>query len=107
MPFLPGVFTPSEALRALDMGYRHLKLFPAKQAGGLGMLKAMAGPIPEASFCPTGGIGPQDYRDFLALDNVACVGGSWVCPADAVQQQDWKRITRLAQDVTDASNRQD
>lgn len=104
MPFLPGVFTPSEVLRALDMGYNNLKLFPAKQAGGLGMLKAMAGPIAEASFCPTGGIGPQDYRDFLALDNVACVGGSWVCPADAVQQHDWERITQLAQDVTDAAS---
>lgn len=102
MPFLPGVFTPGEVLNALDMGYNRLKLFPAKQAGGMGMLKAMAGPIPEARFCPTGGVGPRDYLEYLALENVACVGGSWVCPADAIQKQDWKRITRLARDVTDS-----
>jgi 2-dehydro-3-deoxyphosphogluconate aldolase/(4S)-4-hydroxy-2-oxoglutarate aldolase len=105
MPFLPGVFTPGEVLHALEMGFSRLKLFPAKQAGGLGMLKAMSGPIPEAIFCPTGGVGSVDYLDYLALANVACVGGSWVCPNDAIQQKDWQRITRLAREVTDTIKR--
>ena len=96
MPFLPGVFTPGEALSARDEGFSFLKLFPAEQAGGIGMLKALSSPIPELKFCPTGGVSPSTFRDYLALPNVICVGGSWVAPTDAVAVGDWDRITELA-----------
>jgi 2-dehydro-3-deoxyphosphogluconate aldolase/(4S)-4-hydroxy-2-oxoglutarate aldolase len=99
LPFLPGVFTPTEVMRAQAQGLTRLKLFPASQAGGIGMLKALYGPLPDVSFCPTGGIGADNFGEFLRLPNVACVGGSWVCPADAVQQQDWDRIRNLAQEA--------
>ena len=102
LPFLPGVFTPSEVMSAHEQGFNALKLFPAQQAGGIGMLKAMHGPLPGVKFCPTGGIGADNFIDFLNLPNVACVGGSWVCPADAVQNQDWERISKLAADVRGA-----
>ena len=102
LPFLPGVFTPSEVMRAHEQGFNALKLFPAQQAGGIGMLKAMQGPLPGMKFCPTGGIGADNFIDFLQLSNVACVGGSWVCPADAVLNQDWNRISQLAADVCSA-----
>ena len=96
MPFLPGVFTPGEALSARDEGFSFLKLFPAEQAGGIGMLKALSSPIPELKFCPTGGVSPGTFRDYLALPNVNCVGGSWVAPTDAVVAGDWDRIRELA-----------
>lgn len=96
LPFLPGVFTPGEAMQARDSGFTHLKLFPAKQAGGLGMLKAMGSPFPDLVFCPTGGIGADSFRDYLALPNVACVGGSWVAPGALVAAGDWAAITELA-----------
>ncbi len=102
LPFLPGVFTPSEALTARDEGFDRLKLFPAQQAGGIGMLKAFLSPIPELKFCPTGGVSPENFRDFLALPNVICVGGSWVAPADAVKAKDWARITSLATEAAAA-----
>ena len=102
LPFLPGVFTPSEVMRAHEQGFNALKLFPAQQAGGIGMLKAMQGPLPGMKFCPTGGIGADNFIDFLQLSNVACVGGSWVCPADAVLNQDWNQISQLAADVCSA-----
>lgn len=101
MPFLPGAFTPSDVMRARELGFRTLKLFPAQQAGGIAMLKALQGPLPDVRFCPTGGIGAEDFVDFVALSNVACVGGSWVCPKDAVEQKDWRRITQLASDALD------
>ena len=99
IPFLPGVFTPGEAMHAHEQGFSALKLFPAKQAGGIGMLKAMSGPLPDLCFCPTGGIDVQNFIDFLSLPNVICAGGSWVSPASAVQNHDWDRIRQLAQDV--------
>lgn len=102
LPFLPGVFTPSEVMRAHEQGFTALKLFPAQQAGGIGMLKAMHGPLPGMKFCPTGGINADNFIDFLELPNVACVGGSWVCPADAVQNRDWAQISQLAADVRSA-----
>ena len=102
LPFLPGVFSPSEVMRAHEHGFKALKLFPAQQAGGIGMLKAMHGPLPEMKFCPTGGIGAENFIDFLKLPNVACVGGSWVCPSSAVQGQDWDQISQLASDVRSA-----
>lgn len=96
MPLLPGVFTPSEAMQAYDDGFRYLKLFPAKQAGGLGMLKALGGPLPELQFCPTGGISSTDFREYLALPNVICVGGSWVVPLELMRTGNWQAITQLA-----------
>lgn len=102
LPYLPGVFTPSEVMHAHEQGFKSLKLYPAQQAGGIGMLKALHGPLSGVKFCPTGGIGADNFVDFLKLPNVACVGGSWVCPTDAVQNQDWVRITQLAADVRNA-----
>ncbi len=93
---IPGVMTPSEAMAARDAGFEILKLFPAEPAGGRALLKAIGGPLPELSFCPTGGVGPETFRDYLALKNVICVGGSWVAPKDAIADGDWKRITALA-----------
>ena len=102
LPFMPGVMTPSEVMRAREMGFSLVKLFPAAQAGGLAMLKAMAGPLPDMKFCPTGGVSVDNMQDFLSLSNVAMVGGSWLTPLDAVQAGDWKRITQLARAATDA-----
>lgn len=96
-PLLPGVMTPSDVIAAMNAGYTALKLFPAAQAGGIGMLKALNGPFPQIRFCPTGGISPQSAPDFLALPNVACVGGSWLTPPDLIEARDWDGITRLAQ----------
>ena len=96
LPLLPGVMTPSDVLAARSAGFSELKLFPAQQAGGIGMLKAMAGPFPDVTFCPTGGITAASAPDFLALPNVGCVGGSWLTPRDAVSAGDWSRITALA-----------
>jgi 2-dehydro-3-deoxyphosphogluconate aldolase/(4S)-4-hydroxy-2-oxoglutarate aldolase len=96
LPLLPGVATGSEILLAQEEGYAQLKFFPAQQAGGLGMLKAWQGPFADVRFCPTGGINAQNAPEFLALENVVCVGGSWLTPADAVAAGDWDRITRLA-----------
>ena len=96
LPLLPGVMTPSDVIAARATGYTELKLFPAQQAGGIGMLKALGGPFPDVRFCPTGGIGAATAPDFLALPNVVCVGGSWLTPADAVAAGDWARITELA-----------
>ncbi|MDM0084844.1 bifunctional 4-hydroxy-2-oxoglutarate aldolase/2-dehydro-3-deoxy-phosphogluconate aldolase [Variovorax sp. J31P179] len=99
LPLLPGVMTPSDVIAARAAGFTELKLFPAQQAGGVGMLKALGGPFPELSFCPTGGIGAATAPDFLALPNVVCVGGSWLTPGDAVAARDWGRITALARDA--------
>ena len=96
LPWLPGVMTPSDVLVARAAGLYQLKLFPAQQAGGLNMLKALYGPFPEVVFCPTGGITPGTAPDFLALPNVACVGGSWLTPKEALAAGDWNAITRLA-----------
>ena len=96
LPLLPGVMTPSEVLAAREAGFRELKLFPAVPAGGVGMLNAIAGPTPDVTFCPTGGISIDSAPQFLALKNVACVGGSWLTPRDALQAGDWARITVLA-----------
>jgi 2-dehydro-3-deoxyphosphogluconate aldolase/(4S)-4-hydroxy-2-oxoglutarate aldolase len=96
LPLLPGVMTPSEVIAARMAGFNQLKLFPAQQAGGIGMLKALGGPFPEVTFCPTGGVSPENAPDFLALPNVACVGGSWLVPKAAVNTGDWGKITALA-----------
>lgn len=96
LPLLPGVMTPSEVMRAREAGFRQLKLFPAVPAGGVGMLNAIAGPLPDVTFCPTGGISVATAPQFLACKNVACVGGSWLTPKDAMQAGDWNKITELA-----------
>jgi 2-dehydro-3-deoxyphosphogluconate aldolase/(4S)-4-hydroxy-2-oxoglutarate aldolase len=93
---LPGAATASEILRAIEYGFRYLKFFPAVPAGGVEALKAFAGPFPEITFCPTGGVGAANAPDFLALANVICVGGSWIAPAAAVRSGDWARIESLA-----------
>lgn len=97
LPLLPGVMTPSDVIAARAAGFTELKLFPAQQAGGIGMLKALGGPFPDVTFCPTGGISLATAPEFLALPNVACVGGSWLTPPDAVAAEDWARIRTLAQ----------
>jgi 2-dehydro-3-deoxyphosphogluconate aldolase/(4S)-4-hydroxy-2-oxoglutarate aldolase len=93
---IPGISTISELMTGLSRGYSHFKFFPAEASGGIKMLKSIAGPFPKVTFCPTGGISPDNYRDYLTLPNVACVGGSWIVPSDAVEQEDWERITALA-----------
>lgn len=95
-PALPGVATASEAMAAADAGFRSLKFFPAASAGGVDYLKALAGPLPDISFCPTGGIGPAQLRDYLDLPNVACVGGSWIATKEMIAQSDWDAIERNA-----------
>ncbi|MBK3627716.1 bifunctional 4-hydroxy-2-oxoglutarate aldolase/2-dehydro-3-deoxy-phosphogluconate aldolase [Streptomyces sp. MBT49] len=96
VPFLPGVSTTSEVVALLERGVREMKFFPAQAAGGTAYLRSLAGPLPQARFCPTGGIGPDNAPEYLALPNVGCVGGSWMVPADAVAARDWTRVERLA-----------
>jgi len=96
LPLLPGAATASEIMTLMETGYRTLKFFPAEAAGGVAMLQALRGPLPQASFCPTGGITPANAPDYLNLQNVACVGGSWVAPTGLVKAGDWDAITRLA-----------
>ncbi|MFF8190027.1 bifunctional 4-hydroxy-2-oxoglutarate aldolase/2-dehydro-3-deoxy-phosphogluconate aldolase [Streptomyces bobili] len=96
LPFLPGVSTTSEVVALLERGVREMKFFPAQAAGGTAYLRSLAGPLPQARFCPTGGIGPDNVPEYLALPNVGCVGGSWMVPADAVAARDWARVEELA-----------
>jgi 2-dehydro-3-deoxyphosphogluconate aldolase/(4S)-4-hydroxy-2-oxoglutarate aldolase len=100
LPLLPGVATASEVMAANEDGYNFLKFFPATAAGGIPMLKALAGPFPEIAFCPTGGITPQTAPQFLALPNVKVCGGSWLTPQELVDRKDWAGITRLAMEAT-------
>lgn len=96
LPFLPGTATVSEVLAALEAGCTELKFFPAEASGGAAYLKSLASPVPAARFCPTGGITLASAPSYLALDNVGCVGGSWITPPDALAAGDWDRVTRLA-----------
>lgn len=98
-PLLPGVMTPSELIAARAAGFTACKLFPAQQAGGIGMLKAMAGPFPDVVFCPTGGISRATAPDFLQLPNVACVGGSWIATTELMNAGKWSEIEALARDA--------
>ncbi len=98
-PLLPGTATASDVMRLLDHGFEFMKFFPAEPAGGRAYLKGLASPLPAASFCPTGGIGPGNASDYLALPNVVCVGGSWVAPKQAVAEGDWAAIEALARDA--------
>jgi 2-dehydro-3-deoxyphosphogluconate aldolase/(4S)-4-hydroxy-2-oxoglutarate aldolase len=96
MPYLPGVFTPSEALTAMHQGYDTLKLYPAREAGGIAMLSAQAGPLPQLMFCPSGGVSAASAADYLALDNVICVSGSWLTPKPLLDAMDWDGIRQRA-----------
>ena len=98
-PLLPGVMTPTELITARAAGFNVLKLFPAQQAGGLGMLQALGAPFPDVLFCPTGGITRATAAEYLALPNVACVGGSWVAPKSMLDSGDWAGIEALARDA--------
>ena len=99
VPFLPGVSTTSEVVALLERGVREMKFFPAQASGGTAYLKALAGPLPQARFCPTGGIGVDSAPEYLALPNVGCVGGSWMIPGDAVAARDWGRVEVLAREA--------
>jgi 2-dehydro-3-deoxyphosphogluconate aldolase/(4S)-4-hydroxy-2-oxoglutarate aldolase len=96
IPFIPGVTTSSEIMRGLDLGYTCFKFFPAEQMGGAATLKALHGPLPQARFCPTGSITPEKAPAYLALENVLCVGGSWVAPTDKIKAGDWDAIEKSA-----------
>ncbi|WP_199099396.1 bifunctional 4-hydroxy-2-oxoglutarate aldolase/2-dehydro-3-deoxy-phosphogluconate aldolase [Dyella sp. ASV21] len=99
LPLLPGVATAGEAMTLLERGYRHLKFFPAVPAGGHKLLGAWASPLPQITFCPTGGISLASAPEFLALPNVVCVGGSWLTPADKLHSGDWAGIESLAREA--------
>jgi 2-dehydro-3-deoxyphosphogluconate aldolase / (4S)-4-hydroxy-2-oxoglutarate aldolase len=105
LPFVPGVMTPGEVMRARDAGFELLKLFPAAQAGGVNMLKALSGPLGDMQFCPTGGVSLSNMGEFLQLANVAMVGGSWLTPLELLQAHRWKEITQLAREATDIANK--
>ena len=96
IPFIPGVATSSEVMRGMALGYRCFKFFPAEQLGGVAALKALGGPLAEARFCPTGGISAEKTPAYLALDNVVCVGGSWIAPAEKIRAGDWAAIEASA-----------
>lgn len=97
IPLLPGVTSPGEVMNLLDRGITEMKFFPAEAAGGIPMLKSIGGPLPQATFCPTGGVSPNNAAAYLALKNVACVGGSWMAPAGLVDQENWVEIKARAQ----------
>ncbi|MER6438453.1 bifunctional 4-hydroxy-2-oxoglutarate aldolase/2-dehydro-3-deoxy-phosphogluconate aldolase [Streptomyces sp. NPDC001185] len=99
VPFLPGVSTASEVVALLERGVREMKFFPAQAAGGTAYLRSLAGPLPQARFCPTGGITADSAGEYLALPNVGCVGGTWMVPGDAIAAKDWGRIESLAADA--------
>ena len=102
---IPGISSLSELMLGMEYGLDHFKFFPAENAGGIPMLKAIAGPIPQATFCPTGGISLKNYNEYLSLPNVACCGGSWLAPADVVKNKDWAKVTQLAQEAIAGVNR--
>ncbi len=93
---LPGVTSPSEVMLGMELGLSCFKLFPAVAVGGLPLLKSLNGPLPQASFCPTGGLTIDSFVEFLALPNVSCVGGTWLVPKDTVASKDWAAITKIA-----------
>jgi len=94
---IPGISSASELMFGIEYGLREFKFFPAEAAGGIRMIKSIGGPFPQATFCPTGGISPANYKEYLSLKNVACVGGSWLAPTAVLEQGDWQKITDLAQ----------
>lgn len=105
LPFLPGVATSSEIMAALETGLNCLKFFPAEAAGGIAMLKSFSGPFPGVQFCPTGGIREETLATYLALGNVAAVGGTWLAPADLLARKEWGKIQNLAERALEISRR--
>ncbi|PWC17209.1 bifunctional 4-hydroxy-2-oxoglutarate aldolase/2-dehydro-3-deoxy-phosphogluconate aldolase [Brenneria corticis] len=103
IPLIPGISTVSELMLGMDYGLREFKFFPAEANGGVKALQAIAGPFAQIRFCPTGGITPNNYRDYLALKSVLCVGGSWLVPNDALESGDYARITELARAAVDGA----
>ena len=99
VPLLPGVASPTEAMRLLVEGFTHQKFFPAEAAGGIPMLKSIGGPLPQITFCPTGGIDLAKAPTYLALPNVACVGGTWMAPKELMKAGRWDEIERLAREA--------
>ncbi len=104
IPFVPGVATASEVMAGLELGWQRFKFFPAEAAGGVATLKSWLGPLPDARFCPTGGISGHNATEYLRLDNVLTVGGSWMVPGDAIGARDWPRIAALARDCVNLLN---
>lgn len=100
---IPGVSTASEMMTGLEREYDHFKFFPAEASGGVKALTSIGGPFPQVTFCPTGGITPRTYTDYLKLENVACVGGSWITPAGALKDEDWQRIAGLASQAVEGA----
>lgn len=100
VPILPGVATPSEAMQLAEYGISHMKFFPAEAAGGIKMLQSIGSPLPHLKFCPTGGITAQNAQNYLALNNVLCVGGTWMMQKSQIQQKDWHGIELLARQAT-------
>jgi 2-dehydro-3-deoxyphosphogluconate aldolase/(4S)-4-hydroxy-2-oxoglutarate aldolase len=105
-PLIPGVATPTEIMSALELGYDHLKFFPAEANGGAKALKAISAPLPQARFCPTGGISAANLAEYQALSCVKTVGGTWMIPADAIANQEWSHITQLTRDAVAAASGQ-
>lgn len=103
MPFIPGIATASELMAALAHGFQTVKFFPAAASGGIPALKALAGPFPQARFCPTGGIDEKNVKDWLALPNVVAAGGSWICSTSDIRAQAWDQITAKAQQAVAAA----
>ena len=100
LPMLPGAATASEAMRLLERGYDMLKFFPAEASGGVDALKGIGAPLPQISFCPTGGVNPKNAASYLALSNVVCAGGSWVAPSDLINAGKWDEIEELARSAS-------
>jgi len=96
---LPGASTPSEAMSLLEAGFTHQKFFPAEASGGVNLLKSIAGPLPQITFCPTGGISMSNAKNYLKLSNVACVGGSWMLDKQLIKDKNWHQITLLCREI--------
>ena len=101
LPLLPGAATATEAMRLLEQGFVFQKFFPAEAAGGAPALGSMAGPLPQITFCPTGGVTPENAKNYLALPNTRCVGGSWIAPKALIDAGDWQQITQIARRAAD------
>ena len=104
IPLIPGVSTPSELMLALEFGFSNLKFFPAESSGGVAMLKSLAPVFSEVRFCPTGGISLNNIKSYLALENVLCVGGSWLTPKDILENKQWGEITKIAKESLEYIN---
>ncbi|MCZ4251897.1 bifunctional 4-hydroxy-2-oxoglutarate aldolase/2-dehydro-3-deoxy-phosphogluconate aldolase [Pseudoalteromonas shioyasakiensis] len=101
IPFLPGAATPSEVMKLASQGFKFLKFFPAEAAGGTAMLKSIGGPLPQVTFCPTGGISLETAPNYLALKNVICVGGTWMLDKQLIENKDWQAIEALARQASE------